>query len=457
MRIKLRFALLIGSLLVGLVCALLTQQWLEHRELTRQSRHLHQQQSRQLDRWLTTTADSLDRYTAECAAGFARGAPEWTLADPADSGVTAIWITREDGSLLRTIAAPGLAAPPLPANEISLWIQTPPPERFFAEVNGRLLELRVHPLPADTNWSVAGWAVAARPWDDGHLSLLALLTEGKVGLRDPASAAPAPAGSQVRTLSDWRGAALRTLVVEYPDTGDTGLWRMASPHLPLFLGFGLLLITALGLSLQQWVLRPLARINTSLAHGSPQPIMDLRSNQDELGRIARLVEETHARQEELRREIEKRQRTEHALLASEDQLRRALEERIRLGRDLHDGVIQSLYATGMGLAGVRALLAAGQTEAALRLEQIRDSLNATIHDVRNFITGLEPEILRQQTFAQAIEDLLQQMSGLGPARGTCTIDGTLAERLTLIVLPDTLFQCASPLFITAYQQLEAQL
>lgn len=33
----------------------------------------------------------------------------------------------------------------------------------------------------------------------------------------------------------------------------------------------------------------------------------------------------------------------------------------------------------------------------------------------------------------------------------------LAGKLTLIVLPDTLFQCASPLFVTAYQRLEAQL
>jgi len=33
----------------------------------------------------------------------------------------------------------------------------------------------------------------------------------------------------------------------------------------------------------------------------------------------------------------------------------------------------------------------------------------------------------------------------------------LAGRLQLVVLPDTLFQCASPLFVTAYQQLEAQL
>jgi iron complex transport system substrate-binding protein len=33
----------------------------------------------------------------------------------------------------------------------------------------------------------------------------------------------------------------------------------------------------------------------------------------------------------------------------------------------------------------------------------------------------------------------------------------LGGRLRLVVLPDTLFQCASPLFVTAYQQFEAQL
>jgi iron complex transport system substrate-binding protein len=33
----------------------------------------------------------------------------------------------------------------------------------------------------------------------------------------------------------------------------------------------------------------------------------------------------------------------------------------------------------------------------------------------------------------------------------------LAPRLRMMVLPDTLFQCASPLFVTAYERLEAQL
>lgn len=431
MSIRLRFILLIGSLLLGLVCALLLQQWLEHRELAHHRDALREQQIRQLDHWLTATADSLGSYTAECAAGFASADPDWNLADPDDSGVAAIWIARSNGSLIRSVAAPGLAAPPLTAEEIGSWTRSPPPERFFAEADGRLLELRVQPIPPGVSLPGSGWVIAARPWDAGHLRLLSQLTEATLQLRPPDSGAPPPDGSQNRILADWQNRPLRQLVVDYPATGATGFWWIISPQLPLFLAFGFLLVTAMGLSLQQWVLQPLASINTSLTQGDSRSIQALRANQDEFGRIARLIEEAHAQQHRLRQEIEKRQRSEHALQSSEEQLRRTLEERIRLGRDLHDGVIQSLYATGMGLAGVRAQLATGQTEAAARLEQIREALNATIHDVRNFITGLEPEVLSQQTFAQAIEDLLKQMQELGPARGTCSIDATLAERLTL--------------------------
>lgn len=431
MSIKLRFTLLIGSLLLGLVCALLIQQWLEYRELARNRSHLRQQQAQQLDHWLTATADSLGRYAAECAAGFAGNDPAWMLTDPDDSGAAAIWIARADGSLIRTVAAPGLAAPPLTMENIRTWSQLPPPERFFAEAAGRLLELRTHPIPPSAALPGSGWVIAARPWDESQLRLLAQLTEGTVQLRQQESAAPLPVHSQTRTLADWQNQPLRTLVIEYPEKGDAGFWWIISPQLPLFLAFGLLLVAAMGVSLQQWVLHPLARIDTSLTQGDSRSIQALRAHQDEFGRIARLVDETHAQQHQLRQEIAKRQRSEHALQSSEEQLRHTLEERIRLGRDLHDSVIQSLYATGMGLAGVRALLATEQAEAVARLGQIQAALNATIHDVRNFITGLEPEVLRQQTFAQAIEDLLKQMQDLGPARGTCSIDTALADRLTL--------------------------
>ncbi|HLF01242.1 MAG TPA: GAF domain-containing protein, partial [Anaerolineales bacterium] len=57
-----------------------------------------------------------------------------------------------------------------------------------------------------------------------------------------------------------------------------------------------------------------------------------------------------------------------------------LEERQRIGMDLHDGVIQSIYAVGLTLEYVDAQLIDGDTGGASdRLKQAVDALNATIH------------------------------------------------------------------------------
>lgn len=55
-------------------------------------------------------------------------------------------------------------------------------------------------------------------------------------------------------------------------------------------------------------------------------------------------------------DITARYRAEEALRASEEQLRKVLEEREQLSQDLHDNIIQSIYATGMGLEECRYLV-----------------------------------------------------------------------------------------------------
>jgi signal transduction histidine kinase len=175
-------------------------------------------------------------------------------------------------------------------------------------------------------------------------------------------------------------------------------------------------VTALGRSLQQ---------------NDPAPAERVAGQRDEFGQLARLVVDSFAQRAALEREIVERRRTLEALEKSEAAVRANLEERARLGRDLHDGVIQTLYAAGMGLASVRTLLDAKQTEAAVRLEQTRAALNETIHDVRNFIIGLEPESLKLQTFSQAVAALLEVMRGHGDFEAVVAIDDALANRLTL--------------------------
>jgi len=67
------------------------------------------------------------------------------------------------------------------------------------------------------------------------------------------------------------------------------------------------------------------------------------------------------------------------------------EERDRIGRDLHDGIIQSLYAVALSLEDVPDLMAESPGEANARVDGAIESINLAIRDIRNFIYGLRPE------------------------------------------------------------------
>ncbi|MFW5940719.1 MAG: GAF domain-containing sensor histidine kinase [Chloroflexota bacterium] len=69
-----------------------------------------------------------------------------------------------------------------------------------------------------------------------------------------------------------------------------------------------------------------------------------------------------------------------------------VEERSRIGMDLHDGVIQAIYAVGLTLESARLLLPeeGEHQEAAQLIDHAIDGLNDAIRDIRNFILDLRP-------------------------------------------------------------------
>ena len=64
-----------------------------------------------------------------------------------------------------------------------------------------------------------------------------------------------------------------------------------------------------------------------------------------------------------------------------------LEDRERIAQDLHDTVIQRLFATGLGLQGAARL--AERPEVIARIEQAVDDLDVTVKHIRTAIFGLE--------------------------------------------------------------------
>ncbi len=86
---------------------------------------------------------------------------------------------------------------------------------------------------------------------------------------------------------------------------------------------------------------------------------------------------------------------ENARLHEQVQRLAIVDERERIGRDLHDGIIQSIYAVGLSLEDVPDLMQDEPEVARARVERAIDSLDQSIRDIRNFIFGLRPELLEQ--------------------------------------------------------------
>jgi signal transduction histidine kinase len=219
----------------------------------------------------------------------------------------------------------------------------------------------------------------------------------------------------------WQSARGEVAVRAQPSAAIAPVARAASLAPRVALGLALVgcgLAVALVISLPRW---------SATANPSRSPFAASRS---ELGALSKLAESSVAQGEELNRERDVRRRAEEDVQLKQRLLTQALEEKIRLGQDLHDGIIQSLYALGLTLESVRGLLPENPAAADQRLEQCRNSLNAAIRDARAYLTGLAPENLRHASFGRALHALLDELRAGRDARFEIRIDDDAAALLT---------------------------
>lgn len=122
--------------------------------------------------------------------------------------------------------------------------------------------------------------------------------------------------------------------------------------------------------------------------------------------------------------------------AREDQRRLAVfEDRDRIGRDLHDLVIQRLFAVGLGLQGATRLVQ--RPEVAARIEQAVDDLDATIKDIRRAIFGLSS--LESAGDVQAeVTRLVDRAAATLKFRPSLTFEGPVRTLVPDEVVPDLL-------------------
>ena len=92
-----------------------------------------------------------------------------------------------------------------------------------------------------------------------------------------------------------------------------------------------------------------------------------------------------------------------------DDVRRlaVLEDRERIAKELHDGVVQALFSVGMALQGAESL--ADDPEAIRRrLGQSVGAIDHVIRDLRNYIFGLGPGSVADRQLDRALQDLVDE-------------------------------------------------
>jgi signal transduction histidine kinase len=98
-----------------------------------------------------------------------------------------------------------------------------------------------------------------------------------------------------------------------------------------------------------------------------------------------------------------------------------LEDRERIARDLHDVVIQRLFATGLNLQSMSRLIT--RDEVRIRVNQAVDDLDATIRDIRSSIFELRAPA--GATLRAEVNAAIQESAKTLGFRPTLTIDGPI--------------------------------
>jgi signal transduction histidine kinase len=113
-----------------------------------------------------------------------------------------------------------------------------------------------------------------------------------------------------------------------------------------------------------------------------------------------------------------------------EQLRDALETRERMSQDLHDGIIQSLFALGLNLERCGRLVAKDPGEAVAQLGVSAGGLKSIIRDLRGYIAGREPAVTDGRDLASILASLADTIEASAELRCRIEVEPEVAARMT---------------------------
>ncbi|MEO5863837.1 MAG: PAS domain S-box protein [Nitrospiraceae bacterium] len=109
-------------------------------------------------------------------------------------------------------------------------------------------------------------------------------------------------------------------------------------------------------------------------------------------------------------DITSRKRLEETLRQRERDLQAAIQERERISQDLHDGILQSLFAVGLTLEVSKSLMSPQvRKKSGASLDQAIDQLNRVMQEIRNFIAGIGSDLLQGKDLPAALQHMLDSL------------------------------------------------
>jgi PAS domain S-box-containing protein len=148
-------------------------------------------------------------------------------------------------------------------------------------------------------------------------------------------------------------------------------------------------------------------------------------------------------------DITEQKRMEEALRQRERDLRAAIEERERISQDLHDGILQSLFAVGLTLETAKSIMPLRTRKmSGPPLDQAIDQLNRVMHEIRNFIAGLGLDLFRGGDLPTALEHMLASLTKNQATRVRLAVEDRAARAISaeqalhlLLVIQEAVTNC----------------
>ena len=129
---------------------------------------------------------------------------------------------------------------------------------------------------------------------------------------------------------------------------------------------------------------------------------------------------------------------ENALLHDRLQDLAVQEERDRISRDLHDGVIQTLFSIGMTLESARRLVEVDPDRVVQRIDDAVEGIDGAIRELRNYIFRLRPNDAASMGFGRGLVELAREYEVNALVRPRLDVQSDIDARVPARYVPDLL-------------------